>query len=196
MAKEIDIECLKETKMDKSMVKGLAIGAVAMVAISASGVTGYKMLSRPESAEVLAVAEIKEKVRIPHQDCQDIPVHRRAPVQDENRIAGTVIGGILGGVLGNQIGRGSGNTLATVAGAAAGGYAGNTVQKSMQNRDTVATVDHRCRTVYETTDKLAGYDVTYRLSGKEGRVRLDHDPGKTIPVKDGKLVLESPTSVN
>lgn len=178
------------------MIKGIAIGSVAMVAISASGVTGYKMLSQPKSAEVLAVEEIKEKVRIPRQDCQDVQVQRRAPVQDENRIAGTVIGGILGGVLGNQIGRGSGNTLATVAGAAAGGYAGNTVQKSMQNRDTVATADHRCRTVYETSEKLAGYDVTYSLSGKEGHVRLDHDPGKTIPVKDGKLVLEPSKSVN
>lgn len=174
----------------------MAIGAVAMVTISASGVTGYRMLSRPESAEVLTVAEIKEKVRIPHQDCRDVAVQRRAPVKDENRIAGTVIGGVLGGVVGNQIGRGTGNTLATVAGAAAGGYAGNTVQKGMQERDTVATVEQRCRTVYETTEKVAAYDVTYRLGGKEGRVRLGHDPGKTIPVKDGKLVLDPPTAVN
>ena len=178
------------------MIKGVAIGSVAMVAISASGVTGYKMLSQPKSAEVLAVEEIKEKVKIPRQDCRDIQVQRRAPVQDSNRIAGTVIGGILGGVLGKQIGRGKGNTLATVAGAAAGGYAGNTVQKGMQERDTVPTVEHNCRTVYETADKRTGYDVTYRLAGKEGRVRLDHDPGKTIPVKDGKLLLESPTAVN
>lgn len=178
------------------MVKGVAIGAVAMVAISASGVTGYKMLSQPKSAEVLAVEEIKEKVRIPREDCRDVQVQRKAPVQDQNRIAGTVIGGVLGGVVGNQIGRGKGNTLATVAGAAAGGYAGNTVQKSMQDRDTVASVEHRCRTVYEASDKVAGYDVTYRLAGQEGRVRMDHDPGKAIPVKDGKLVLESPTAVN
>ncbi len=190
------IKCLKEVKMDKSMIKGIAIGSVAMVAISASGVTGYKMLSEPKSAEVLAVEEIKEKVRVPREDCRDVQVQRKAPVQDQNRIAGTVIGGVLGGVVGNQIGRGKGNTLATVAGAAAGGYAGNTVQKGMQDRDTVATVEHRCRTVYETSDKLAGYDVTYRLAGKEGRVRMDYDPGKTIPVKDGKLVLEPPTAVN
>lgn len=178
------------------MIKGVAIGSVAMVAISASGVTGYKMLSQPKYAEVIAVHEIKEKVRVPREECRDVQVQRRAPVQDEHRIAGTVIGGILGGVVGNQIGRGSGNTLATVAGAAAGGYAGNTVQKTMQDRDTIATNDHRCRTVYEISEKLAGYDVTYRLSGKDGRVRLDHDPGKTIPVKDGKLVLDSVASVD
>lgn len=178
------------------MIKGAVIGSVAMVAISASGVTGYKMLSEPRYAEVLAVEEIKEKVRIPREDCRDVQVQRKAQVQDQNRIAGTVIGGLIGGVVGNQIGRGNGNTLATVAGAAAGGYAGNTVQKGMQDRDTVATLEHRCRTVYETSDKLAGYDVTYRLAGKEGRVRLDHDPGKTIPVKDGKLVIEPQTAVN
>lgn len=54
------------------MIKGVAIGSVAMVAISASGVTGYKMLSQPKSAEVLAVEEIKEKVRIPREDCRDV----------------------------------------------------------------------------------------------------------------------------
>ncbi|MBS4019967.1 MAG: hypothetical protein FD131_305 [Rhodocyclaceae bacterium] len=178
------------------MIKGVVIGSIAMVAISASGVTGYKMLNQPKSAEVLAVEEIKEKIKTPHKDCQDIQVQRRAPVQDEHRIAGTVIGGILGGVVGNQIGRGKGNTLATVAGAAAGGYAGNTVQKGMQDRDTVSAIEHRCRTVYETSDKLVGYDVTYRLDGKEGRVRLDHAPGKTIPTKDGQLLLESPTAAN
>lgn len=171
------------------MIKGAIFGSVVMVAISASGMTGYKMLSRPPSAEVLAVDEIKEKVRVPRQECRDVPVQRQAPVQDQNRIAGTVIGGILGGVVGNQIGRGSGNTLATVAGAAAGGYAGNTVQKGMQDRDTVSTVEHRCRTVYGTADKVAGYDVTYRLAGQEGHVRMDRQPGKTLPVKDGKVAI-------
>lgn len=176
--------------MDSSMVKGLAIGAVAVVAISASGFTGYKVFTQPSGAEVLAVKDIKKTVRTPREECQDVLVQHKAAVKDEKRIAGTVIGGVLGGVVGSQIGHGAGNTLATVAGAAAGGYAGNTVQKSMQDKDTVATTENRCKTVYDTSEKVVGYDVSYRLDGKDGNVHMAYKPGKSIPVKDGKLVLE------
>jgi uncharacterized protein YcfJ len=178
--------------MDNSMIKGLVIGAVSVVAISASGVVGYKALSRPSYADVLAVKDVKETVRTPREECQDVQVQKRAPVKDQNRIAGTVIGGVLGGLVGNQIGRGTGNTIATIGGAAAGGYAGNTVQKSMQNGDTVTATQHRCKTVYDTSEKLVGYDVSYRLNGKEDHVQLAYDPGNRIPVKDGRLVLEAP----
>ncbi|MNW06967.1 hypothetical protein D3C71_2034670 [compost metagenome] len=35
-----------------------------------------------------------------------------------------------------------------------------------------------------------GYDVKYQLDGKVGQVRMDHDPGRQIPVtKEGQLVL-------
>jgi len=178
--------------MDSSMVKGLVIGAVAMVAVSASGVVGYRVLMQPSYAEVLAVKDVKEKVRTPREECQEVQVQKRAPVKDQNRIAGTVIGGVLGGLVGSQIGHGTGNTVATVAGAAAGGYAGNTVQKNLQDKDTVASTSQRCKTVYDISEKLVGYDVTYRLEGKEGHVHLAYDPGQRIPVKDGKLVLQPP----
>lgn len=176
--------------MDKSMIKGALIGSVVMVAVGASGVTGYQAYSAAHSADVLAVAPVKEKVRTPHEECRDVPVRSRAPVQDQHRVAGTVIGGVIGGLVGNQFGGGSGNTLATVAGAAAGGYAGNTIQKQMQDQDGTTTMQSQCRTVYSTSEKIAAYDVTYRLNGKEGRVRMDHDPGKKIPVRHGELVLE------
>jgi uncharacterized protein YcfJ len=43
--------------------------------------------------------------------------------------------------------------------------------------------------VTDTSEKVVGYDVKYQLDGKEGRVRMDGDPGSRIPVKDGQLVL-------
>ena len=174
------------------MVKGLVIGAVAVTALGASGVVGYRTLIQPKYAEVLAVKEIKETVRTPREECRDVQVQRKAPVEDENRIAGTVIGSVVGGLVGNQIGRGAGRTMATVADAAAGGYAGNTIQKGTQEKDVVVTTEHRCKTVYDTSQKIAGYDVAYRLDGKNDHVRLNYDPGKRIPVKDGKLVLQAP----
>lgn len=179
--------------MDTSMVKGMMIGAVAITAATAVGVTGYEAVKQPSYADVLAVKEVQETVRTPRNECSDVAVHRRAPVSDQNRIAGTAIGAVAGGLLGNTIGRGSGNTLATVAGAVGGGYAGNQIQKHMQDRDVHTTTERRCKTVYDTSAKVVGYDVTYRLRDKEGVVRMSHDPGAKIPVKNGTLVLDAAT---
>jgi uncharacterized protein YcfJ len=90
------------------------------------------------------------------------------------------------------MGGGNGKTLATVAGVAAGGYAGNQVQKGMQERDAVVTQERRCRTVNEKSKQIVGYDVTYRLAGKEGVVRTSFKPGATLPVKNGEVVATPP----
>ena len=178
--------------MDKSMMKGIVIGGIAMVAVTASGITGYKALTKPTFADVLAVEDATETITTPREKCQDVVVHKQAPVKDEHRIAGTVIGGVAGGVLGNQIGSGTGRKVATVAGAAGGAYAGNQVQKNLQQRDVTTTTERRCQTVNETSQKHVGYDVTYRLDGKEDVVRMAYKPGNQIPVKDGHLVLTPP----
>ena len=84
-----------------------------------------------------------------------------------------------------------GKKVATAAGAVAGGYAGNQVQGNMQAGDTYTTTEQRCKTVQESSTRTIGYDVTYRLAGQEGVVRMEKQPGPTIPVKDGKLVLSN-----
>lgn len=174
--------------MDKSMIKGVAVGGLAMVVLGASGVTGYKALTKPKFAEVVAVKEFTEAVVTPHEQCQDVQVQHQAAVKDERRIAGTVVGGLAGGLLGSAVGGGNGKTLATVAGAAAGGYAGNQVQKNMQKNDVVTTSEHRCKTVNTKSQKVVGYNVTYRLDGKDSIVRMPFKPGATLPVKDGQVV--------
>lgn len=180
--------------MDQSQIKGMIIGAVAVTAIGAAGVTGYKVMNKPSHADVLAVKPITESVKTPREECQDVQVQKQAPVKDEHRIAGTATGAIAGGLLGSMVGSGTGKTVATVAGAAAGGYAGNRVQKNMQEKDTVTSTETRCKTVYDTSHRTVGYDVTYRLNGKEDKVRMDHDPGPTIPLVDGQLVLAKPST--
>ena len=112
-----------------------------------------------------------------------------ASLPARDRIAGTVIGGVAGGLLGSTIGRGSGRTAATVVGAAGGAYAGNQVQKNMQRKEVITTTERRCKTVNETTQKLVGYDVTYRLGDKQGTLRTSFKPGTTLPVKDGQVVV-------
>ena len=178
--------------MDKSMVKGVVIGGIAMVVLTGGAVTGYKAMNQAKYAEVVQVKDVMQTVTTPRQECKDVQVQKQAPVKDEHRVAGTVIGGVAGGLLGNQIGGGRGKTVATVAGAAGGAYAGNQVQKNMQEKDVVTTTETRCTTVNETSKKLIGYDVTYRLDGKEKVVRTSFRPGAQIPVKDGQLVLTPP----
>ncbi|MCY7313520.1 MAG: hypothetical protein LH491_07810, partial [Pseudoxanthomonas sp.] len=39
-----------------------------------------------------------------------------------------------------------------------------------------------------STDKVLGYDVTYRLDGAEKTVRMDYEPGDRLPVVDGQVV--------
>ena len=101
-----------------------------------------------------------------------------------------MVGAIAGGLLGNQIGGGTGKKIATVAGAVGGGYAGNKVQEGMQERDTYTTTQTRCNTVNDLSEKVVGYNVTYSIGDKVGRVKMNHEPGSTIPLdKNGNLVL-------
>lgn len=181
-----------ERIVDKSMMKGLAVGGVAAVVLGAGAVTGYQAVAKPQVAEVVEVKEVTETVTTPREQCEDVQVQRQAPVQDTHRIAGTAIGAVAGGLLGHTIGGGKGKTLATVGGAAAGGYAGNQVQANMQQKDVTTTMERRCKTVNEKSQKLVGYSVTYHLDGKEDTVRTSFKPGATLPVKDGKVVTTPP----
>jgi uncharacterized protein YcfJ len=176
--------------VNKSMLMGIAIGGAS--ALSVAAIAGYQALKGPEYAQVLGVEAVKVVQRTPERECRQVPVTRRAPVKDDNRIAGTVVGGVLGGVIGHQFGSGRGQTVATVAGAAGGAYAGNQVQKGMQERDTYTATEERCETVTKTSEKVVGYDVKYLLDGKPGTVRMDREPGERIPVRNGQLVVEAP----
>jgi uncharacterized protein YcfJ len=176
--------------MNKSLITGLIAGAI--VATAGGAVAGYKFLRGPEFAQVVDVKAVTKTIRTPRQECHQEQVTQQAPTRDPHQITGSVLGAVVGGVLGHQVGGGSGKKIATVAGAAAGGYAGNRVQQGMQERRTVTTIEQRCETVYDSHEERVGYDVRYRLGDEEGKVRMDHDPGERIPVRDGKLVTEAP----
>jgi len=173
--------------MNKSLIIGLIVGGVAVTALGAYA--GYQAMENRGSAEVLNVEPMTRTVQTPRQVCSDVVVSTTSPSSDPKRVTGAVMGAVVGGVVGNQIGDGSGQTAATVAGAAAGGYAGSKIQKHMQEDGTTQSVQQQCRTVYDSVQQADGYEVRYRLNGQEGTVRMDHDPGKYIPVEGGQLVL-------
>jgi uncharacterized protein YcfJ len=174
--------------MNRSLVTGLVIGAV--VATAGGAIAGYSIMNRgADYAQVVDVKPVTKTIRTPREACRDEPVTQQAPTRDPKQVTGSVAGAVVGGVVGNQIGDGDGKKIATVAGAAAGGYAGNRIQKRMQERNTVTTTEQRCETLYDFHEERIGFDVRYRLDGREETVRMDHDPGDRIPVRDGQLVL-------
>ncbi|MBJ7221104.1 MULTISPECIES: glycine zipper 2TM domain-containing protein [unclassified Brenneria] len=179
--------------MNKSMLAGVGIGVAAALGVAAVASMDV-FSSKPQFAQVLTATPIKETVKTPRQECRNVTVTHRRPVQDEHKIAGSVLGAVAGGVLGHQIGGGRGKDVATVAGALAGGYAGNKVQGSMQDNDTYTTTQQRCQTVYDKSQKVLGYDVTYKIGDQQGKIRMDRDPGTQIPVdKKGQLILNQQT---
>jgi uncharacterized protein YcfJ len=176
--------------MNRAMLTGVTISA----AVAAVGVTVAAVgLVRHATtyATVLDAQPVTRTVRVPHEECAEVTVQKQRPVSDGNRIAGTAVGAVLGGVLGHQIGAGDGRTLATVAGAAAGGYAGNRVQHELQQRDTVATTEQRCRTVTTASAQIVGYDVRYRLGDTVAVVRLKERPGERLAIRDGRPVADA-----
>lgn len=165
------------------------------MATAVGSMAGYHYLAKgPEYADVLSVKAVTESYSTPRQECFDQQVTHQAPVNDQHQVAGSVIGAVVGGLLGNQVGGGSGKKVATVAGAAAGGYAGKKVQEGMQQKDTYTTVEQVCHTVQDKHQRVIGYDVEYRLNDRISVVRMDHKPEDRIPVKDGQLVLDKPST--
>jgi uncharacterized protein YcfJ len=177
--------------VNKSMLAGVGIGIAAALGIAA--VAGMDVFSSgPKYAQVMSATPIKETVKTPRQECRNVTVTHRKPVQDEHQITGSVLGAVAGGVLGHQLGGGRGRDVATVAGALAGGYAGNRTQSSLQENDTYTTQQQRCQTVYDKSQKTLGYDVTYKIGDQQGKIRMEHDPGTQIPLdKNGQLVLNN-----
>ena len=59
----------------------------------------------------------------------------------------------------------------------------------MQKNDTYQTTERVCKTVYDESERTVGYDVKYQIGDVPGEVRMDHDPGDTLPLQDGKLAI-------
>lgn len=142
----------------------------------------------PTLAHVLKVEPITRTWQVPREDCHVVEVQRQAPITSEHNTAGTLLGAVVGGVLGNQVGGGNGKKVATAAGILAGGYAGNRIQDNQQRSRTYTTTELQCSTAYDTRSETTGYNVTYLLGDERGSVRMDHRPGDTLPVRNGRVV--------
>ncbi|MBC7984868.1 MAG: glycine zipper 2TM domain-containing protein, partial [Candidatus Obscuribacterales bacterium] len=134
--------------MNKQLVVGSIVGAVAVTAIGA--VAGYRMVDKENYAEVIAAKPAMKTVRVPREECRDEVVTRTRETKDPNQIAGTIAGAVVGGVIGHQVGDGRGKDVATVGGAVAGGYAGNKAQEALQARNTYQETVRNCETIQDS----------------------------------------------
>jgi uncharacterized protein YcfJ len=178
--------------MSRTLVTGLIIGVA--VAAGAGAIASFKLRdNESDYAKVIKVTPLTKIINTPRQTCHDETVTHKVQPRDTNQMIGTVAGAVLGGVIGHQIGGGSGRDIATVAGAAAGGYGGNRIEKHVQDQNTSTTTEPRCETVYDKSEQQVGYSVRYRLGDQERTIKMNHDPGDRIPVRDGQLVLDDST---
>ncbi len=175
--------------MNRQLVIGGIIGAVAVTAIG--GVASYKMLDNEQYAEVVSVEPVMTTVKVPREQCRDEAVNVKKPVKDTHQVTGTVAGAVIGGVLGSKVGGGSGKDIATVGGAVAGGYAGNKIQEKIQDGNTEQQLRQVCETVYESRQQQEGFDVTYRFNGVEKMVHMNRDPGRRLPVENGRVIVNA-----
>ena len=120
------------------------------------------------------------------------------------KTAATVAGAVAGGVIGNQVDQRH-----------VGGKVDNRTERqchtenatSESSRVTGYTVTYRnpdgttgtmrmdskpgTRIAMGTTDKVIGYDVTYRFEGQDKTIRMDQKPGERLPVIDGQVVTQT-----
>lgn len=175
--------------MNRQLVVGCVIGAVAATAIGGMAANG--VFEFGEHAEVVSVEPVMKSVSTPREVCGEELVTYKKEVKDKHQVTGTIAGAVIGGVLGSKIGGGSGKDIATAGGAVAGGYAGNKIQEKIQDGNTEQRVEQVCQMVYDTHEVQDGYEVTYRHEGENRVVRMEHDPGSRIALENGKPRLDS-----
>jgi uncharacterized protein YcfJ len=181
--------------MNKPIALAAALAAVLALPQAATAGT-YR-----DTATVLAVTPVYQRVAVPQEQCWTEPVtsyetrrvvHREpAYAREAGPGAGALLGAIVGGVIGHQFGNSSGGRdRATAAGAIVGGLIGHDAERDAgyararyeDVRYPVTREARRCRTVESVRDEIAGYDVRYRYQGREFLTRLAYDPGPTLAV--------------
>jgi len=171
--------------MKKKILMGAAIGTAAV--LSAGATAGYLAWKNPAYAEVVGVEPVTQVTTAPDRACRRAQAAQRESAREEERIAETVIDGMAGGVVKRQDAKGERTPVSTRVDLL-GGESGNRNLDKLQEKDTYAAGGKRCRAGSRVSMKVIAYDVRYRLHGKTAKVRMDHDPGQRLPVKDGKVV--------
>ena len=186
--------------MKKNSMLAALIGITGL--LSAGALASYVAWRNPAFADVISVEPVRQIVAAPERACLDEQVSRHESAGNDSPSSSVVIVGMAGGVITRQPARVE--KVATLATVAAGDPAGRVVQnkkvvaRNSQPNKTAAEANSQrardgtsthCRKLKRVSEKIVAYDVRYRLQGKTAKVRMDHDPGARLPVRNGKVVV-------
>ncbi|MBK6854005.1 MAG: glycine zipper 2TM domain-containing protein [Burkholderiales bacterium] len=127
------------------------------------------------------VLDARAVIGTPERRCW---IERGQVTQEQRRggpsVPGAVVGAVIGGILGHQIGEGFGKDVATAGGVVAGAAVGAQV-----GRGEIVTTRgpdvQRC-TEGPPNARPDYWDVTYRFRGRQHRMQMSNEPGRTITV--------------
>ncbi|MCH8537937.1 MAG: glycine zipper 2TM domain-containing protein [Alkalimonas sp.] len=158
------------------------------VIVTLSAIVATPVFAHGQHIEYARVTQVEPIYRTvathqPRQQCYTETVQYRGHAsQDKTPV---VLGAIVGGALGHAIGHNKSNKrVGMAAGAVLGGAVVNDVQR--QNRQPQVVHQQRCRPINSSVEYrhiLDGYEVSYRLRGRNYKTVLDYDPGPRLPVQ-------------
>lgn len=144
-------------------------------------------------ARVISATPIYESVNEPRQECwtetRDYDTRGYDDRGYRNNTGGSIIGAIAGGLLGSTVGKGNGRVAAAAVGAATGAVVGGQWNNNSRYERYPEQVE-RCRTTNHYREVMNGYDVRYRLQGREFQTRLPYDPGKWVMLNANLTVAQ------
>lgn len=144
-------------------------------------------------ARVISATPIYESVNEPRQECwtetRDYDTRGYDDRGNRNNTGGSIIGAIAGGLLGSTVGKGNGRVAAAAVGAATGAVVGGQWNNNHRYERYPEQVE-RCRTTNHYREVMNGYDVRYRLQGREFQTRLPYDPGKWVMLNANLTVAQ------
>ncbi len=166
----------------KTWIVCLAVGSL----LSASAVAGPRHGSHGTYAKVVEVRPVYQRIshQVPEEYC-----HYETHAYRDSRSSsytGTVAGGIVGAALGYELGNSKRNKD---VGAVIGGVLGASIGRDLTRSNDAGAVRYQdrevCQTRYRTqsTERITGYDVTYKHRGQYYQTRSSRHPGDRILVE-------------
>jgi uncharacterized protein YcfJ len=160
------------------MRKDIIVTALIATGVSLPAMAGDEYF---DQARVLAVTPQYERINQPVQSCHTEYVRETVGSYDRSPV-GAIIGGVAGGLLGSQIGKGNGRVASAAVGAGIGAIVGDRLGSNQSMSYQTRPVE-RCVVTDNWQTVTTGYLVSYRYNGRDYTTMLDHDPGRTLPVR-------------
>lgn len=144
-------------------------------------------------ARVVSSTPIYESVNDPRRECwtetSNSDSRDYADRSYRNNMPGSIIGALAGGLLGSTVGKGNGRVAAAAVAAATGAVVGGQWNNGNRYERYPQQVE-RCRTNNHYRQVMNGYDVRYRLQGRDFQTRLPYDPGRWVMLNANMTVAQ------